>query len=305
MLADELAERSEPCPTTARVICPGPSRGPGTRPEPDEPDDAEPGPDDEEVAMSSTPPPPAPVAWSGCPSSSQNGPSSCAAVRAGSARPPCRPPSPSRPPDRGRRACVVTIDPAKRLADALGVETLGNSARRIEGDWPGELWALMLDPKGTFDDLIGRYASSTEQAEGILANRIYRNLTGALSGTQEYMAMEKLYELSEAGLYDLVVVDTPPLAQRPGLPRRPPPSHPIPRPPAVPAAAHAHEGLPAGRLGCHPGPAADHLEGCGGGDRARRRGVLPGLRRDGGRVPDPGRATCANSSPVGRRRSSS
>jgi anion-transporting ArsA/GET3 family ATPase len=111
---------------------------------------------------------------------------------------------------QGRRACVVTIDPAKRLADALGVDTLSNTARQIEGDWPGELWALMLDPKGTFDELIARYAASPEQAEGILGNRIYRNLTGALSGTQEYMAMEKLYELSESGLYDLVVVDTPP-----------------------------------------------------------------------------------------------
>ncbi len=111
---------------------------------------------------------------------------------------------------RGRRACVVTIDPAKRLADALGVDTLANTPRQIDGDWPGELWALMLDPKGTFDELIARYASSPEQAEGILANRIYRNLTGALSGTQEYMAMEKLYELSEDGHYDLVVVDTPP-----------------------------------------------------------------------------------------------
>ena len=111
---------------------------------------------------------------------------------------------------RGRRACVVTIDPAKRLADALGVDTLANTPRRIDGDWPGELWALMLDPKGTFDELIARYASSPEQAESILTNRIYRNLTGALSGTQEYMAMEKLYELSEDGHYDLVVVDTPP-----------------------------------------------------------------------------------------------
>ncbi|MHB8682540.1 MAG: ArsA family ATPase [Acidimicrobiales bacterium] len=111
---------------------------------------------------------------------------------------------------RGRRACVVTIDPARRLADALGLETLGNTPHRIEGPWPGELWALMLDPKGTFDDLIRRYAASPEQADGILANRIYRNLTGALSGTQEYMAMEKLYELAESGDFDLVVVDTPP-----------------------------------------------------------------------------------------------
>jgi anion-transporting ArsA/GET3 family ATPase len=105
---------------------------------------------------------------------------------------------------------VVTIDPAKRLADALGLDELANTARRIEGRWGGELWALMLDPKGTFDDLVHRYAGSSEQAEAILANRLYRNLTGALSGTQEYMAMEKLYELVEEGHYDLVVVDTPP-----------------------------------------------------------------------------------------------
>jgi anion-transporting ArsA/GET3 family ATPase len=111
---------------------------------------------------------------------------------------------------RGRRTCVVTIDPARRLADALGLEALGNTPHRIPGDWPGELWALMLDPKGTFDDLVRRYAESEQQAEGILANRLYRNLSGALSGTQEYMAMEKLYELAESGDFDLVVVDTPP-----------------------------------------------------------------------------------------------
>ena len=78
------------------------------------------------------------------------------------------------------------------------------------GPWAGELWALMLDSKGTFDDLVRRYAPSPEQAEGILANRIYRNLSGALSGTQEYMAMEKLYELAHDGGFDLIVVDTPP-----------------------------------------------------------------------------------------------
>jgi len=111
---------------------------------------------------------------------------------------------------RGRRACVVTIDPAKRLANAMGVDGLANTPTRIAGAWPGELWALMLDPKLTFDQLVRRYAPSPEQAEVILSNRIYRNLTGALSGTQEYMAMEKLYELVEEGRYDLVVVDTPP-----------------------------------------------------------------------------------------------
>jgi anion-transporting ArsA/GET3 family ATPase len=110
----------------------------------------------------------------------------------------------------GRRACVVTIDPARRLANSLGLDALTNSPTEIAGDWPGELHALMLDPKGTFDDLVHRYADSPEQAEGILTNRIYRNLTSALSGTQEYMAMEKLYELSDEGGFDLIVVDTPP-----------------------------------------------------------------------------------------------
>jgi anion-transporting ArsA/GET3 family ATPase len=110
----------------------------------------------------------------------------------------------------GRRACVVTIDPAKRLADALGLESLTNRPGRIEGDWPGELWALMLDTKTTFDDLVTRYAASPEQARGILDNRLYRNISGALSGTQEYMAMEKLYELHAGGDFDLVIVDTPP-----------------------------------------------------------------------------------------------
>ena len=110
----------------------------------------------------------------------------------------------------GRIACVVTIDPARRLANSLGVDTLSNSPTRIAGDWPGELHALMLDPKGTFDDLIARYADTEAQAEDIRVNRIYRNLTGTLSGTQEYMAMEKLYELVEEGGFDVVVVDTPP-----------------------------------------------------------------------------------------------
>jgi anion-transporting ArsA/GET3 family ATPase len=112
----------------------------------------------------------------------------------------------------GRRVCVVTIDPAKRLADALGLDSLTNEPGRIEGDWdePGELWALMLDTKTTFDDLVTRYAGSPEQASLILGNRLYRNIAGALSGTQEYMAMEKLYELHDEARFDLIVVDTPP-----------------------------------------------------------------------------------------------
>jgi anion-transporting ArsA/GET3 family ATPase len=111
---------------------------------------------------------------------------------------------------RGRRAVVVTIDPAKRLADTLGIGELTNAPKKIDGDWSGEVWALMLDTKSTFDDLIATYAGDADQAARILQNPFYRNISGALSGTQEYMAGEKLYELHEESDFDLVVVDTPP-----------------------------------------------------------------------------------------------
>lgn len=111
---------------------------------------------------------------------------------------------------RGRRACVVTVDPARRLADALGVDSLPNTPTEVAGPWPGELHAVMLDSKTTFDELVDRYARTEDQAAAIKANRLYQNLTGALSGTQEYMAMEKLFELTGSGAYDVVVVDTPP-----------------------------------------------------------------------------------------------
>jgi anion-transporting ArsA/GET3 family ATPase len=119
---------------------------------------------------------------------------------------------------RGRDAVVVTIDPAKRLADTLGLADLGDTAHEIARDrWAdadalpgGRLSALMLDTRATFDGLVRRYAQDEEQAARILNNRFYRNIAGALSGTQEYMAMEKLHELHEDGGYDLIVVDTPP-----------------------------------------------------------------------------------------------
>jgi anion-transporting ArsA/GET3 family ATPase len=110
----------------------------------------------------------------------------------------------------GRKTVVVTIDPARRLADALGLQGLTDVPSRIDGDWPGELWATMLDTKSTFDALVLKHAADPAQGERILANRFYRNISGALSGTQEYMAMEKLYELHEETDFDLVVVDTPP-----------------------------------------------------------------------------------------------
>ena len=111
---------------------------------------------------------------------------------------------------RGRRACVVTIDPARRLADALGLGELTNEPGKVDGPWPGELAALMLDTKTTFDAIVETYASSPEQAERIINNRLYRNISGALSGTQEYMAMEKLHELHSTGQFDVIVIDTPP-----------------------------------------------------------------------------------------------
>jgi anion-transporting ArsA/GET3 family ATPase len=110
----------------------------------------------------------------------------------------------------GRSAVVVTIDPARRLADALGIGELTNEPTVIRGDWLGEVAALMLDSAATFNALVARYAGSAEQAEKIMSNRFYRNISTALSGTQEYMATEKLYELSTDPRWDVVVVDTPP-----------------------------------------------------------------------------------------------
>jgi len=112
--------------------------------------------------------------------------------------------------EENKRVCVLTVDPARRLADALGIEQAANEPTPVPGVSHGSLDALMLDAEGTFDSLIDRYASSETQSEAIKANRLYKSLATALSGTQEYMAMEKLYELTESGAYDVVVVDTPP-----------------------------------------------------------------------------------------------
>ena len=117
---------------------------------------------------------------------------------------------------RGRRAVVVTIDPARRLADALGLAGgLAAEPQRIElagtGTPPeGELWAMMLDTAATFDGLVERYADDDLQRQRILENPFYRNIAGALSGTQEYMAAEVLHALHADERFDLVVVDTPP-----------------------------------------------------------------------------------------------
>ena len=119
---------------------------------------------------------------------------------------------------RGKKTAVLTIDPAKRLADSLGLPELGNAERRVDpklfaeaGVEPGgELWAMMLDAKATFDELVRRHAPDEETRDRILANRIYQQLSAALAGSQEYMAMEKLFEIYAEDRYDLLVLDTPP-----------------------------------------------------------------------------------------------
>jgi anion-transporting ArsA/GET3 family ATPase len=116
---------------------------------------------------------------------------------------------------QGARVAVVTIDPARRLANALGLDELENEPRRVDSarlgeDAAGELWAMMLDPKRTFDELIERLAPSPERAEEIKRNRIYRELSSAVSGSQEFTAIAKLHELAQDGGFDLLVLDTPP-----------------------------------------------------------------------------------------------
>ncbi len=118
----------------------------------------------------------------------------------------------------GKKAAVLTIDPAKRLASSLGLKELSNDPVKVNTrkftsanlQPEGELYAMMLDTKTTFDRVVMQYAPSPEQAERIINNRFYKNISGTLSGTQEYMAMEKLYELHADGDFDLIVIDTPP-----------------------------------------------------------------------------------------------
>lgn len=112
----------------------------------------------------------------------------------------------------GRRVVVVTIDPARRLADALGLPGgLTGEPQRIEApELSGELWAMMLDTPAMFERVVRRHAADDEQVERIVQNRFYRNMASALSGTQEFMASEALYELHADPRFDLVVVDTPP-----------------------------------------------------------------------------------------------
>jgi anion-transporting ArsA/GET3 family ATPase len=120
---------------------------------------------------------------------------------------------------RGKKVIVLTIDPAKRLADSLGLPELGNTERQVDPERfraagmdlnGGELWAMQLDAKATFDDVVAKHAPDAETRDRILENRIYQQISNALAGSQDYMAMEKLFELHAEGRYELLVLDTPP-----------------------------------------------------------------------------------------------
>ncbi|HEY7075169.1 MAG TPA: ArsA-related P-loop ATPase [Solirubrobacteraceae bacterium] len=112
--------------------------------------------------------------------------------------------------ERGLRVAVVTIDPAQRLADALGLEELGDEPHPVALELDGELWAMTLDPKRTFDALIDQLAPDARTRDEVLANRIYQQLSTAVAGSQEFTAIAKLYELHEEGGFDLLILDTPP-----------------------------------------------------------------------------------------------
>jgi anion-transporting ArsA/GET3 family ATPase len=119
---------------------------------------------------------------------------------------------------RGGRIAVVTIDPARRLASALGLEELSGEPRQIDaealtadgGQMKGELWAMMLDTKGTFDAVVEQLSPDQAAFDEILANPVYRELSTAVSGSQELSAVAKLYELYEQHDFDVIVLDTPP-----------------------------------------------------------------------------------------------
>ncbi|MEA3055761.1 MAG: hypothetical protein QOD30_1193 [Actinomycetota bacterium] len=118
----------------------------------------------------------------------------------------------------GGKVLVLTVDPARRLANAIGLEAFGNVETRVpaeafaeSGVEPrGELWAAMLDTKQSWDDLVRRHAPDVRTRDQILANPLYQNVTGKFVQSHDYIAMERLYELHSSGTYDLIVVDTPP-----------------------------------------------------------------------------------------------
>lgn len=116
--------------------------------------------------------------------------------------------------ESGKNVIVLTIDPAKRLADSLGIGTLSDEPTRIKTgttDQRGQLWAMMLDTKRTFDRLIEKFSPSEGARNKILNNKLYQYMSKMLAGTQEYMAMERLYEIYSGNGYDAIILDTPPM----------------------------------------------------------------------------------------------
>jgi anion-transporting ArsA/GET3 family ATPase len=118
----------------------------------------------------------------------------------------------------GKKVLTLTVDPAKRLADSLGLSELGNQEAAVPEErflrhgknLKGSLHAMMLDTKRTFDELIERYAPNEDVARNIMHNQFYQHLSSAMTGSHEYLAMEKLYQIHLEGRYDLIVLDTPP-----------------------------------------------------------------------------------------------
>ncbi len=121
---------------------------------------------------------------------------------------------------RGRRVLCLTIDPAKRLAESLGLERMTTEEQAVSTDlfasaglsMRGTLTAMMLDPRATFDELIVNYSSTPERADRLLNNKLYKYVSTSLAGTQEYMAMEKLVAVQSDPRFDLILLDTPPTA---------------------------------------------------------------------------------------------
>ena len=121
---------------------------------------------------------------------------------------------------RGKRALVLTIDPARRLANSLGLATLGHQVQQIDPalvrqgapSQTGELWAMMLDQKQAFDEVVARHAKDPAAVKRILANPVYAQISGSLAGAQEYAAMAQLHEFDKSGKWDTIIVDTPPTA---------------------------------------------------------------------------------------------
>ena len=118
----------------------------------------------------------------------------------------------------GGKVLVLTVDPARRLASAMGLERFGNVEVQVPAatfaaaglEPRGELWAAMLDTKQSWDDLVRRHAPDAKARDAILANPLYQNVTGKFVQSHDYIAMERLYELHSSGVYDLIIVDTPP-----------------------------------------------------------------------------------------------